>query len=104
LQGPHHSAQRSTSTSFSESITSLPKAALVTSMTLLIPSLTWCGQEMFRVDSRAAARTSIGNRLSVVVINEVTACEYAVNISARGRLINYDIAFFVGGNLAAEEL
>src|SRR5699024_9016181 len=59
---------------------------------------------MFRVDSRAAARSCRGNRLAVVVVNEVTACKNAVNISARGRLINYDIAFFVGGNLAAEEL
>src|SRR5699024_4489182 len=59
---------------------------------------------MFRVDRRAAARSCRGNRLAVVVVNEVTACKNAVNISARGRLINYDIAFFVGGNLAAEEL
>src|SRR4051794_15857244 len=127
LQGPHHSAQKSTRTGLSLPRTSTSNVA---SVTVLVAAPMWCllvagllgrtygrdpsfpaggsavvvGEPALGVERGGAARAGRGDGLAVGVVDEVAAGEHAVEVGARGRRLNDDVALAVEVDLAAHEL
>src|SRR4051794_3308069 len=134
LHGPHHSAQKSTSTGLSLPRTSEAKVASVTVLVLpamvVLPggSLRGCsrgvarrtgaagvlcprsalveglGQPALGIDRRGGAGARRGDGLAVDVVDDVTAGEDAVDVGARRRVLHLDVAGVVELELAGEQL
>src|SRR3954452_7917671 len=125
LQGPHHSAQKSTRTGLSlprtsasnvASVTVLVAAAIDVSLSrvyranvrvrCVIPgrSVTVVGQPALRVERGRTAGAGSGDRLPVGVVDEVAAREHAVEVGAGGRCLDDDVTLGVEVDLAADEL
>src|SRR3954454_4537776 len=120
LHGPHHSAQKSTSTGLSLPRTSLAKLASVTVTVLpamevlLLDGYCWedrasalvegLGQPALGVDRRGGTGARRGDRLAVDVVDDVTAGEDAVDVGARRRVLHLDVAGVVELELAGEQL
>src|SRR3954447_13359363 len=134
LHGPHHSAQKSTSTGLSLPSTSLAKLVSVTVTVLPAigrsPSrLAWkcsvgepierrfyarptegsalvegLGEPALGVDGRSGAGTRRGDRLAVDVVDDVAAGEDTVDVGARARVLDLDVALVVELELAGEQL
>src|SRR3954467_5848802 len=131
LQGPHHSAQKSTSTGLSLPSTSLAKLVSVTVTVLPAigrsPSVDWVvlpggrthsgmdlcpasalveglGQPALRVDRRG--RTGAGGRdgLPVDVVDDVATGEHPVDVGAGARVLDLDVAVVVELELPGEQL
>src|ERR1700710_1867831 len=129
LHGPHHSAQKSTRTGLSLPSTSVAKLASVT--VFVLPAMVvlsvdqWCrvgypvrppryalgsalveglGQPALGVHGRCGTGAGRGDRLSVDVVDHVTAGEHAVDVGARGRVLRLDVALVVQLQLADEQL
>src|SRR5215218_2203665 len=131
LHGPHHSAQKSTSTGLSLPSTSSAKVASVT-VTVLpamgMSSSRWSGcsevptgggpclcpagsalveglgQPALGIDRRGRAGAGRGDRLAVDVVDDVAAGEHTVDVGARGRVLDLHVALVVQLELAGEQL
>src|SRR5690606_7667432 len=103
--GPHHSAQKSTSTGLSLLRTSLSKVASVTSlMVATVVSLTLLvGQPALGIDSRLTAGAGRGDRLTVDTVHDVAAGEDAGDVGAGARVLNQDVAVVVQLHLALHQ-
>src|SRR5689334_7802749 len=119
LHGPHHSAQKSTSTGLSLPRTSLAKLESVTFTVLPAMeriSLWWSGaascngtgcgcmpsalveglgEPAFGVDPGGRAGAGGGDRLAVDVVDDVAAGEDARDVGPRGRVVDLDVAGLV---------
>src|SRR5215210_1236149 len=131
LHGPHHSAQKSTSTGLSLPSTSSAKFASVTVTVLpamwMSSSRWWScsqvatarrvrlcpppsalveglGQPALGVDRGGRAGAGRGDGLAVDVVDDVAAREDAVDVGARGRVLHLDVAVVVQLELTGEEL
>src|SRR5476651_678764 len=129
-QGPHHSAQKSTNTGVSLAKTSVAKVSSVTDW--VVPTVGSCrlsigcagrssggglsvraggklrngvlaGQPPFGVEGGRTAGAGRGDGLAVGVIDEVAARKNTIEIGARRRLVDHDIAGGVKLDLAAEQ-
>src|SRR3954453_14774586 len=128
LHGPHHSAQKSTSTGLSLPRTSLAKLESVTFTVLpameMLPR--WSGgppgstgrgpfvcpgssalverlgEPAFGVDPGGRAGAGGGDRLPVDVVDHVTAGEDTRDVGARGRVVDLDVAGLVELELTGE--
>src|SRR6478735_3773060 len=100
-QGPHHSAQKSTMTGFSEASTSVLKLASVTSFALLITFVSLplvaarrLGVEICEVvldvEGRHTTGTGGGDGLAVGRINDVAGSEDALDAGLRGAAVHGD--------------
>src|SRR6476469_705659 len=130
LQGPHHSAQKSTSTGLSLPSTSVAKLVSVTVTVLpamgrspLSGLLCACrdqpagwsmyarsalveglGEPALGVDGRGRAGAGRGDGLAVDVVDDVAAGEDAVDVGAGARVLDLDVARVVELELAGEQL
>src|SRR5215210_9033900 len=130
LQGPHHSAQKSTSTGLSLPSTSLAKLVSVTVTVLPAigrspsrlawkcsvgePTKRWkyarsalvegVGKPALGVDRRGRARSRRGDGLAVDVVHDVAAGEDAVDVGAGAGVLDLDVALVVQLELAGEQL
>src|SRR4051812_13996823 len=120
LHGPHHSAQKSTSTGLSLPRTSLAKLASVTVTVLpamevlLLDGYCWedrasalvegLGEPALGVDRRGGAGARRGDRLPVDVVDDVATGEHAVDVGAGGGVVDHDVALVVQLQLADEQL
>src|SRR5262249_54840774 len=123
--GPHHSAQKSTSTGVGDISTSSTKVASVTSSMVCLPdrgsvsagrrrcdpvprgaALRWPepSDESLRVESGGATRTGGGDRLTVRVVNEVTGGEDAVEVGLRAWRGDLDVPSLVARHLGTEQV
>src|SRR3954471_1573313 len=131
LHGPHHSAQKSTSTGLSLPRTSVANVASVT--VLVLPAMVvlpvglcskgvgrrtggavglcpgsalveGLGQPALGVEGGGGAGAGRGDGLAVDVVDDVAAGEHAVDVGARGRVLDGDVAGVVELELAGEQL
>src|SRR3982750_3810105 len=120
LHGPHHSAQKSTSTGLSLPRTSLAKLASVTVTVLpamevlLLDGYCWedrasalvegLGEPALGVDRRRGAGARRGDGLAVDVVDDVATGEDAVDVGAGARVLDLDVALVVELELTGEQL
>src|SRR3954451_22738727 len=129
LQGPHHSAQKSTSTGLSLPSTSLAKLVSVTVTVLPAigrspfrglpevlggrtrPAVDVCpsalvegvGEPALGVDRRRGAGARRGDGLAVDVVDDVATREDAVDVRACTRVLDLDVALVVELELTGEQ-